>query len=90
MRKRKLYSTNSSKLMLPSQKSVAVGRPTVLAPCFDVVVVSAQPMSVAPIPEQFLVTAMRYDVIDHRCLGVPPQLCSCVNLTSVSTYLFPD
>ena len=74
MRKRKPYSTNSSKVSFSVNRSVMVGRSAVLASCFDVVMVFTKALPVALIPEQLLVATVRYDVIHHRGLGIPSQL----------------
>ena len=71
MRKRKPYSTNSSKVSFSVNRSVMVGRSAVLASCFDVVMVFTKALPVALIPEQLLVATVGDDVIHHRCFGVP-------------------
>ena len=73
-----------------SKGSVPIRWVNVLCQRLSVVALLAESLPVALIPEQLLVTAVRYDVVYHRRLGVPPRLCFRVNLTTVSTYLFPD
>ena len=46
----------------------------VLSPRFHTVVTMAKGLPVAPVPEELLVTTMRNDVIDVRCLHEPSFL----------------
>ena len=46
----------------------------VLSPRFHTVVTMAKGLPVASVPEELLVTTMRNDVIDVRCLHVPSFL----------------
>ena len=46
----------------------------ILPPRLDTVVPVAQGLPVAPVPEELLVTTMRNDVIDVRCLHEPSFL----------------
>ena len=46
----------------------------VLSPRFYTVVTMAKGLPVAPVPEELLVTTMRNDVIDIRCLHEPSFL----------------
>lgn len=57
-----------------SKGSVPISRVDVLRQCLSVVTLLAKTLPVALVPEQFLVTTVRYDVIHHRSLSVPSQL----------------
>ena len=49
-------------------------RRLILPPRLDTVMAMAQGLPVAPVPEELLVTTMRNDVIDVRCLHEPSFL----------------
>ena len=52
---------------------VPINRVDVLRQCLAVVVRLAETLPIALVPEQLLVTTVRYDVIHHCSLGVPSQ-----------------
>ena len=49
-------------------------RHLVFSPSFDTVVAVAKGLPVVPVPEELLITTMRNDVVDVRCLHVPSFL----------------
>ena len=49
-------------------------RRLILPPRLDTVMAMAQGLPVAPVPEELLITTVRNDVVDVRCLHVPSFL----------------
>ena len=49
-------------------------RHLVLSPRLDTVMTMAEGLPVTPVPEELLITAMRNDVVNVRCLHVPSYL----------------
>ena len=51
--------------------SIAILRIPVFSPCLPVVTSLAQCLPVIPVPEQFPVSSVWFDVVNHCCFGVP-------------------
>ena len=60
--------------MLLGEKSISVCRTAVLVSCFYVMIMSAQALPIALIPEQLLVTTVGNNVIHNRCFGIASLL----------------
>ena len=56
------------------EKLVGVSRPVILPPSFPVMTRFTEWLPIAPIPEQFLVTTVRNNVIHNRCFGIASLL----------------
>ena len=56
------------------EKLVGVSRPVILPPSFPVMTRFTEWLPIAPIPEQFLVTTVRDNVIHNCCFGIASLL----------------
>ena len=59
---------------IKKKELVPVLRRLVLSPCLHAVMTVAQGLPVTPIPKELLVTTMRNDMVNVRCLNVPSFL----------------